>query len=64
MLLYGRGPDAADGILRYRVYDPNHPEAPREMRFDPRKSEFSYQKDWDFVGGKVTVLRAYGYWLQ
>ena len=64
VLLYGRGPDTADGILRYRVYDPNHPEAPREMRFDPRKNEFSYQKDWDFVGGKVTVLRAYGRWLQ
>ncbi len=64
VLFYGHGPAAADGVLRYRVYDPNHPEAPREMRFDPRKGEFSYQKDWDFVGGKVTVLRAYGKWLQ
>ena len=64
VLLYGRGPARADGVVPYRVYDPNHPEAPREMLWDPRKGEFSYQKDWDFVGGKVTILRAYGKWLQ
>ena len=51
-------------MTRYRVYDPNHPEAPREMVWDDRRHEFSYQKDWDFVGGRVIVLRVYGFWLQ
>lgn len=68
VLIYGRQPasarDAEAGIVRYRVYDPNHPEAPREMDYDTGKSMFSYQKDWDFVGGKVTVLQTYDYWLQ
>ena len=68
VLLYGRRPaspaDAVAGLVRYRVYDPNHPEAPREMVYNTRCQEFSYQKDWDFVGGKVTVLQVYGRWLQ
>ena len=60
VVLYARCLVAADGTVRYCVYDPNHPEAPREMVYDPRRRGFSYQKDWDFVGGKVTVLRVYG----
>ena len=51
-------------MTRYLAYDPNHPEAPREMVYDAAKREFSYQKDWDFVGGKVTVLQIYGYPVQ
>ena len=31
------------------------------MVYDTRKCEFSYQKDWDFVGGKVTVLQSFSY---
>ena len=68
VLIYGHGPvtgaDAARGVIRYRVYDPNHPEAPREIVYDTRRHLFAYQKDWDFVGGNVTVLQAYGFWLQ
>ena len=64
VLLYGRRPADARGVIRYEVYDPNHPEAPREMLYDPSQRVFSYQKDWDFVGGKVIVLRVYGFWLQ
>ena len=68
VLLYGHAPatpaDTAAGIIRYRVYDPNHPEAPREMVYDGHSHQFSYQKDWDFVGGKVTVLRVYGFPIQ
>ncbi len=68
VLLYGRRPptraDTAAGRTRYMVYDPNHPEAPREMVWDEGRHEFSYQKDWDFVGGRVIVLRVYGFWLQ
>ena len=51
-------------MIHYIVYDPNHPEAPRDMIWDTRKNEFRYQKDWDFVGGKVTVLQSYSYWGQ
>ena len=68
VLLYGHQPvtaaDAAAGLIRYCVYDPNHPEVPREMVYDSHRRQFSYQKDWDFVGGKVTVLQVYGRWLQ
>ncbi len=68
VVIYGRRPatpqDAAAGVIHYLVYDPNHPDAPRDMVYDTRKCEFSYQKDWDFVGGKVTVLQSYSYWGQ
>ena len=68
VVLYGRRPgtpaDTAAGVIHYLVYDPNHPDAPRDMVFDTRKRMFSYQKDWDFVGGKVTVLQSYSYPFQ
>jgi hypothetical protein len=50
--------------LRYRVYDPNHPEAPRTLEWSQRDSCFLYQRDWDFVGGKVFVWQVYGAPLQ
>ena len=64
VLIYGHQTGAAAGGVRYLVYDPNHPEAPRDIRYAARSGEFSYQKDWDFVGGKVTVLQVYGRWGQ
>ncbi len=64
VILYGHRADATHDTVRYRVYDPNHPEAPREMVYDPRQRMFSYQKDWDFVGGRVTVLQVYGMPIQ
>ena len=68
VIIYGHAKpeqaDSASGMIRYLVYDPNHPEAPREMVYDQRQHIFSYQKDWDFVGGKVTVLQTYDRWLQ
>ena len=68
VVIYGRRPDTpADwqaGLIHYLVYDPNHPDAPRDMIWDAGKGEFRYQKDWDFVGGKLTVLQAYSYWGQ
>ena len=68
VLIYGRRPatreDRRKGVIRYLVYDPNHPEASREMVYDVAARMFSYQKDWDFVGGKVTVLQIYGYPVQ
>jgi len=52
------------GIEHYLVYDPNHPESPRELTWSPHTRSFSYQKDWDFVGGYVRVYQVYGKWLQ
>jgi hypothetical protein len=52
------------GVERYFVYDPNHPESPRELIWSPRTRSFSYQKDWDFIGGSVRVYQVYSKWLQ
>jgi hypothetical protein len=52
------------GIDRYLVYDPNHPESPRELTWSSRDGAFAYQKDWDFIGGFVRVYQIYGKWLQ
>jgi len=52
------------GIERYLVYDPNHPESPRELTWSPRARSFSYQKDWDFIGGSVRIYQVYDKWLQ
>lgn len=68
VVIYGRRPatpaDTAAGMIHYLVYDPNHPDGPRDMAYDTHKCEFSYQKDWDFVGGKLTVLQVFSYWGQ
>jgi len=52
------------GVERYLVYDPNHPELPRELVWSPSTRSFSYQKDWDFIGGFVRVYQVYSEWLQ
>ncbi len=52
------------GVERYLVYDPNHPESPRELVWSPKTRSFSFQKDWDFVGGFVRVYQVYSKWLQ
>lgn len=52
------------GIDHYLVYDPNHPESPRELTWSTRNRAFSYQKDWDFIGGSVRVYQVYGKPLQ
>jgi hypothetical protein len=48
------------GVDHYLVYDPNHPESPRELTWSARDRAFSYQKDWDFIGGSVRVYQVYG----
>jgi hypothetical protein len=52
------------GVESYFVYDPNHPESPRELTWSPRARSFSYEKDWDFIGGAVRVYQVYDKWLQ
>ena len=52
------------GVERYFVYDPNHPESPRELIWSPGTRSFSSQKDWDFIGGFVRVYQVYDKPLQ
>jgi hypothetical protein len=64
VLVYARKPTRAGEIERYIVYDPNHLEAPRELVWSSRQRAFSYEKDWDFVGGFTRVYQVYGKPLQ
>jgi len=65
VLVYKRKPGSQhSGIDRYLVYDPNHPESPRELTWSSRDRAFAYQKDWDFIGGFVRVYQIYGKPLQ
>jgi hypothetical protein len=63
VLIYARKNGRSD-IERYLVYDPNHPDSPRELTWLPREDSFAYQKDVDFVGGHIRVYQSYGKWLQ
>jgi hypothetical protein len=58
------GQRSPDGTDRYLVYDPNHPDAPRHLKWLPAKREFNYQKDQEFVGGFTRVFQVYGKVLQ
>jgi hypothetical protein len=64
VLVYAHKPASSEAsaraIERYTVYDPNHPEAPRELTWSPTERAFAFQKDWDFVGGLVRVYQVYG----
>ncbi|HXM33209.1 MAG TPA: hypothetical protein VN921_06105 [Chthoniobacterales bacterium] len=68
VLVYAKGRNAgrenSAEKLRYRVYDPNHPEGPRTLEWSQRDSCFLYQRDWDFVGGRLVVWQVYGRFLQ
>jgi hypothetical protein len=64
VLVYAKRPGHSPEGDRYLVYDPNHPEGPRELTWSNSNRSFAYQKDWDFVGGNVRVYRVYGVWLQ
>ena len=52
------------GVDHYLVYDPNHAESPRDLIWSAHDRAFSYQKDWDFIGGFVRVYQVYGKPLQ
>jgi hypothetical protein len=65
VLVYARKPVRFNnGIEHYLVYDPNHPEAPRELTWSAKDRTFIYQKDSDFIGGSVRVYQSYGKPLQ
>lgn len=63
VLVYAKGAGSAE-IDRYLVYDPNHPEGPRQLWWSRPERSFEYQKDWDFVGGHLRVYQIYGMPLQ
>lgn len=68
VLIYARQPISAHrnhaDRLHYSVYDPNHADAPRTIEWSQRDRCFLYQRDWDFVGGRVVVWQIYGRPLQ
>lgn len=64
VLVYARkNKNPAEGCC-YTVYDPNHHDAPRTLKWSERDGCFLYQRDTDFVGGKVIVWQVYGRPLQ
>jgi hypothetical protein len=43
----------------YSVYDPNIPDAPQKLTYDPKSQTFSFQKTFYFKGGPVSVRPIY-----
>lgn len=64
VLVYQRMPGSHPGEDHYLAYDSNRPEGPRELVWSESARSFSYEKDWDFVGGNVRVYQVYGKLLQ
>lgn len=64
VLVYKKKPGTPAEMDHYIVYDPNHPDGPRELWWSERERSFAFQKDWDFVGGRVRVYQVYGKPLQ
>jgi hypothetical protein len=61
VLVYAHKPARVkDGSVHYLVYDPNHPDGPRELKWLPAKRAFDFQKDKEFVGGFTRVFQVYG----
>ena len=55
---------SADGNDYYLVYDPNHPDRPRHLKWLAAKQEFDFEKDQEFAGGFTRVFQVYGKALQ
>lgn len=51
-------------IEHYLVYDPNHPDGPRELKWSNSLRVFNFQKDNEFPGGFTKVYQVYGKWFQ
>jgi hypothetical protein len=65
VLVYAKKPARAGSkIDKYLVYDPNHPDGPRELKWSPKDRVFNYQKDEEFAGGFTRVYQVYGRPLQ
>jgi hypothetical protein len=60
VLVYRRTSRDGDKIDKYICYDPNHPDAPRELTWLPDKREFNFERDQEFAGGYTRVYQVYG----
>jgi hypothetical protein len=61
VLVYDREPARPGSkIDKYLCYDPNHPDAPRELKWSSSMRVFNYQKDEEFAGGFTRVYQVYG----
>jgi hypothetical protein len=61
VLVYDRKPvRPGSKIDKYLVYDPNHPDNPRELKWSQSMGVFNYQKDEEFAGGFTRVYQVYG----
>lgn len=61
VLVYQRIPaKRPNGIEHYLVYDPNHADRPRDLKWSPTEKIFNYEKDEEFVGGYTRVYQVYG----
>jgi len=57
VLVYHAAQD--DGRVRYRVYDPNYADAPKELQFDSSTRTFTFEPTFYFKGGSVTPRAVY-----
>ena len=60
ILIYASKPVATATMEHYLAYDPNHPEAPRELTWSSADRAFAYQQERAFVGGCVRLSRVVG----
>jgi len=60
VLVYAHKSKPGDGIETYICYDPNHPDAPRQLSWLADKREFHFEKDQEFSGGYTRVYQIYG----
>lgn len=47
----------------FHIYDPNHPEAPRELVYSRTDRTFTFDRNDYFIGGRVDVYEVYHSWL-
>lgn len=45
--------------IRYRVYDPNYADAPKELQYEPATQTFTFEPTFYFKGGSVTPRAVY-----
>jgi hypothetical protein len=57
VILYDSSQTEAE--IRFQAYDPNHPDAPRTLRFDRASRTFLFPRTNYFPGGRVDVYQIY-----
>ena len=51
-----------NGVIEFAAYDPNHPEKPSALTFDPGTRRFHLPRNPYFIGGRVDVYEIYHAW--